>query len=96
MMAGTRHAPRLKQCAQFGCGQLCEDTRFKVREPLRFQPIQRARCITIKVFLKALHLHSQSEGVGRKREQRDEQESVDEFHGDCVRVNAERVWMNWK
>jgi hypothetical protein len=85
MVAGRGHAPRIHYRAQLRRGQLREDTRFEIRESLGFQPIQRARRITIKVFLKALHLQPEPECMGRKREKRDEHEGVDVFHGQSGR-----------
>jgi hypothetical protein len=52
----------------------------KVRESLRLQPVQRAGCVPVKVLLKTVHLQPQSEGMGRKREERGEQEAVDGVH----------------
>jgi hypothetical protein len=64
VMTRARHAACLKQSAQFRSGQLREDTRFKIHEALRFQPIQRAGRVAIKFFLKAVHLETHPGGGG--------------------------------
>jgi hypothetical protein len=57
------------------------DARLNIREALSFQPVQRAGCVTVKVFLKAIYMQPHSEGIGRNHEKRGKKESVNAFHG---------------